>query len=194
VGVSEHSDVVLLRQALAGTKGARKRLVERVGPLIEARVQRSVARERQIGINGFEDVAQQVWLRLFDRDAHRLVEFDPARGTLEGYISKIAQSVIADLLKHRTGRAGVALLHEEELPDPSPSPEDRTAARQLARRVRDDLMAVLPVKGQLVLKLLYDDFKTEHEAAEIMGVSLQVVANWKHKIKTLALDFRKKYE
>jgi RNA polymerase sigma factor (sigma-70 family) len=188
----EHPDVVLLRQALEGDKRARKRLFERVQPLIEARIKRAVSRTAPIGINGFDDVAQQVWLRLLDRDAHRLQAFDPNRGTLEGYISRIASSEVIDLSKRP--KLSVAPLHEHQLQDPSPDAEARTMAKDLARRLRIHLDEVLTLRGRLLLRLLHDDGRSEEEAAEIMGVSKQVVANWKHKIKRLALEFRKKDE
>ena len=178
---------------MSGNRRARRRLVDRVNPLIEARVHQSVSREKRIGINGYDDITQQVWVRLFDRDAHRLHGFDPERGSLEGYISTIAQSVILDLIKARNGRINVAVLHEEQIEDSAPSAEERTALKQLAQRLRLHLDSVLPTRGKLVLKLLYDDGREVDEAAEIMGVSNQVVANWKHKIKTLAREFREKY-
>jgi RNA polymerase sigma factor (sigma-70 family) len=187
----EHPDVVLLREALAGNRRARRLLVERVNPLIEARVQRSVSRARRIGINGHDDVAQQVWVRLLDRSGHRLQGFDPAKGTLEGYISRVAESELLDLLKRP--KVPVTIFpKDEEAEDPTPNAEARTVAKELAFRLRVHLDDVLPMRGRLILRLLYDDERSEDEAAEIMGVSRQVVANWKHKIKTLAHEFRKK--
>ena len=188
----EHPDVALLREALEGNRRARSRLVDRVGPLIEARIHRRVSKNKPIGINGFDDVAQQVWLRLFDRNGHRLQGFDPDRGTLEGYISRIAESEILDLLKRP--RLSVAdLPSEDELSDPTPGADVRTELKQLAEQMRVHLDTVLPTRGKLILRLLHDDGRDADEVAEIMEVSKQVVANWKHKIKKLAEDFQKKF-
>ena len=191
--MGEHPDVALLRVALSGDRRAKDQLVARVGPLIEAGIQQVVARHRQLGINGFEDLTQQVWLRLYDGDAHRLQKFDPGKGTLEGYIFTVAHRIILDLVKGRNGRMQLASLSDVELADASPSAEERTAFRELARSMRRHLDSVLPPRGQLVLRLLYDDGRADDEVAEIMGVSHQVVANWKHKIKKHALEFRENY-
>lgn len=191
----EHPDLVLLRQALGRDRRALRRLGDRIDPLIDARIRRRLPNGRSVDIHDLEDIGQWVWVRLFEREGHRLKGFDPARGSLESFVSKVADNLIIDRLRVQgEAQMDVAVLHDDEIEDPAPNPEERTSVREEARLLRAHLDSILPLKGRLVLRLLYDDHRPEDETAEIMGVSKQVVANWKHKIKTLARAFRENSE
>jgi RNA polymerase sigma factor (sigma-70 family) len=192
--VAEHPDAVLLRMALDGTERARRLMFERIDPLIRARLQICFSNGRPIDIHELDDVAQQVWVHLFDRDNHRLHNFDPQRGSLEQYISVIASHAISDLLRLRKTHLNPVELDDSETEGRSPNPEHVAEMREQAQKLRVFLRERLPIRGQLVLALLYDDGRSDDEAAEIMSVSRQVVANWKHKIKALARDFQKNHQ
>lgn len=174
------SDVDLIRQALDGSKGAAQELAERLDPVIRQRVE-ELRGSRADG----EDAAQRVWTRLLPR----LSKFSPDRGlTLEGFAAMIARQEVIDLWRCRSERFEVLVDSAPEPRDPS-TPEEWASVREVARRLRAHLDATLPVRGRLVLRLLYDDGRSDAEAAEILGVSRQVIANWKHKIRTIGQEF-----
>lgn len=186
-----HPDVALVRQALDSSGAARQRLIERLDPVIRARVRASVG-NNGVDVHGLEDLAQQIWVRLFDHNARRLAAFDPALGrSLEGFVGMIAQQEIVELLRRK--RLEQAPL--DAVPEPAGlDQERRLLSRDFGRRLRAHLDQELPDRGRLVLRFLYDDGRSELEIATIMGVSPQVVANWKHKIRVLARAFRKKHD
>ncbi len=183
--------MTLIRLALEGLPAARRRLAERVDPWIRDRV-RKCLNGHGVGANSQDDVAQRVWVRLLDKHGHRLRSFDPDRGSMEQFVKMIAENEIVELIRRPSREETVAHFPDlHTVQDTAPGPEQRVEAKEQALRLRAYLLSVLPVKGQLVLRLLYDDRRSEDEAAEIMCVSKQVVANWKHKIKVHALDFQK---
>lgn len=179
---------MLLREAVDGAAAARELLVGRVDPLIRAHIRVCMTNGHPIDVHEVDDIAQQIWIRLFDRDSHRLRRFDPSRGSLEAYIGLIARQGIAEI--KRRVRPTLAEVPVHQIEDPGPSPERLAESREQARSLRAYLASKLPVRGQLVLKLLFDDGRSEDEVAEIMGISKQVVANWKHKIRVHAGTFR----
>lgn len=186
-----HPDVALVREALDGSVRARRRLIERLDPVIRARVRASVG-NNGIDVHGVEDLVQQVWIRLFDHHARRLASFDPALGrALEGFVGMIVQQELAELLRRK--RLDVQPI--DVVPEPAGLDEERRLQnRDLARRLRAHLEEALSDRGRLILRFLYDDGLPPDRIAEIMGVSSQVVANWKHKIQVMARDFREKQE
>jgi DNA-directed RNA polymerase specialized sigma24 family protein len=51
------------------------------------------------------------------------------------------------------------------------------------------LDARLPPKGRVIMRLLYEDELSVHEAAQKLGIQPQVVYNWQFRIRAEARDF-----
>ncbi len=163
-------------------------LVDRLQPVLRARVRRFTRRrpDRRIGIEDEDDLVQSAWLRLVGDDGRRLRAFDPARGvTLEGYVGVVTERLLIDRLRGRQARRDEAALDhlcERE----ACSPEAQALDREALAGLWAHLEATLPERGVQVARLLHHEQRSADEAARALGVTKQVVANWKHRIKRAA--------
>ncbi|MCB9553766.1 MAG: sigma-70 family RNA polymerase sigma factor [bacterium] len=177
---------------LRGDRGAARSLLRRLTPVIQARV-RGTLRRRSSALAP-DDVVQEVWVVLMQDDKRLLRRYDPARGTsLEGYVGGIADRVASDAVRRSRAAKRDAARTVGGLPM---QVEDDTAAadisvldRDLLRRLFDHLEAALPRKGRLVLRYVFGDGLSTEETADALGVSQQVVHNWKFRIRQDARAF-----
>lgn len=191
------ADAALVRDALAGNERVRRKLVERLAPVIRARVRRALVNwpGRAVGPHDVDDLTNQTWCRLLEHGGSRLAAFDPAAGvSLEGYVSMITGQLVLNVLEqHRAGkrRAAGGTVDVDEVHDLASATEGAAAqeARQDLRAVWTHLHANLPERGRAVLELLYADGCDAESAARTLGVEKQVVYNWQFKIRQLARGF-----
>jgi len=192
---TEHEDHRLVRRALEGEAEAAAALIRRLMPVIRSRTRVMLSRDgRKLGASEGDDLVQEVWLKLVEDDGRRLRAFDAERGaSLEGYVGLLAQSEIRQLLRMRAAkkRGGhlVAIEAAEELRADIASPEEATLAGQLARRLGEHLDTELPARGRLVFRYAFHDHLEADEVARILGVTVQVIYNWQHKIRAAARAF-----
>lgn len=182
---SADPDLRLLRRALGGHGGAMRRLVDRLLPVIRARVRRRLGGppDRR------EDVVQDVWVYLLKDGGRALKGFDPQRGSsLEGFVGLLTERQIIDLQRvaGAAKRGADRVVHDAAALARAPdarTPEEVSITADLIDRLGAHLHAVLSGTGQLVFRLIYTDHCTPAEAAEAMGVTVQVVYNWQHRIR-----------
>jgi RNA polymerase sigma factor (sigma-70 family) len=195
-------DTALVREALAGDLRSRRALVNRLTPVVRARALR-VLRSRAVRrLDEVDDVVQSVWLVLWKDDGRQLRAWSPDRGiSLEAYVGMITERETGNHLQRVTAlrrgesqtdsfhAAGPSGRDDLEVAAPGASPEQVVEADDLTRALEAHLSAELSEKGRLVLALVYVDGRSPEEAARLLGVQLQVVYNWQHKIRGLARDF-----
>jgi RNA polymerase sigma factor (sigma-70 family) len=115
----------------------------------------------------FDDVAQEVFLRLLRYDAARIVEHPQA------YLFKMAANVVAEW----SIRASNRLAHEPRwlaslvAEDRTDDALDRDAARLEVKRA----LNTLTPRERAILKLYFEDGLTQAEIAEHLGVSFRIV-------------------
>lgn len=184
----------LIERAFGGEPQARSLLVDRLMPVIQARVRRRIGGLRPAV--DVEDAVQEIWLRLVDHRGAMLRKYDPTRGaSFEGYVGMVAERELGNYLeKARSQKRGghltaVESAEVEARPVSSPNPEEQAASREQLGRLARHLEAELPPKGQLVFRYLYSDGVAPNEVAQAIGVNVQVVYNWQHKIRELARRF-----
>lgn len=179
-------DLKLVRRALAGHGRAMRTLVDRLLPVIRARVRRQV---RDMP-GRREDMVQDVWVHLLANGGAALRAFDPKKGSsLEGFVGLLTERrIIDERRKAGAARRGAdRQVHDPDAIATAPAlstPEDVAISADLAQRLGEHLMRVLSGTGQLVFRLIYTDQCTPAEAAAAMGVKVQVVYNWQHRIRT----------
>lgn len=186
----------LIRRAMAGQGSAVAVLVRRLMPVIRARVRRSLMRQgKRLGPHDGDDLVQEIWLRLIDDSGRRLLAYDPSRGaTLEGYTGLIAEREIGNLrqkagAKRRGGNLVAVTSDDAKIPSAGASPEQQVEAQDLAARLGEYLEGELPARGRLILRYAFMDGLPPQQVAETLGVKVQVVYNWQHKIRTAARAF-----
>ncbi len=194
--VVEH-DQLLVRQALAGDAAAGDELVARLLPVVRSRARRARARDpRQKIPDTVDDMIQEVWLVLVGRGGERLRAWDPDRGlSLERYVGLVAEREITRLRTRAAAQKRGGHLRAlgsdalDSMTTPNPSPEEGLLARDLAAHLGAHLQEALPTRGQLVFRHAYTDGRSPNEVARLMGVKVQVVYNWQHKIRELTRAF-----
>lgn len=196
LGYGQKSDEVLVRRALDGHKGAMRMLVRRLVPVIRSRV--SVYLNRRGGRLGHQDVddlTQEIWLTLMERDGHLLRTYDAERGkSLEGYVGLTCRRELwrrnraLNAERRGGGQDDAPLEAAARTAGDSPDPEALAMGRDLLDSLQGHLEANLAERGRLVLAAIYEDHRSPAETAELMGVRQQVVYNWMHKIRTLTRE------
>ncbi len=191
------ADAGLIEAALRGERVAVRRLMERLTPVIRARVLRLTRGLPGPGGHDADDLVSEVWARLLESDAQRLRAFDPARGkTLEGFVSLIAGQLVitearaARAEKRGSGRAPEPLDAADSVPAAQTDAEGLMAQAEGFDALWAHLEGQLSDRGRLVLRLVYVDGLTVPEAAAALGVTAQVVYNWQFKIRGLAEAWR----
>lgn len=192
----------LIRLALKGQSTAVRLMTRRLLPVIHARVGAYFSRRagRRVAAHDAEDLAQEIWTELLRDDGRLLRAYDPQRGkTLEGYVGLLCRRELwrreqeAGRLKRGSG-APADDLDDVPVPDGLPGPERDVLGRDLAATLRAHLHAVLPPRGRAVLAFVFEDELDPKEAASALGVELQVVYNWQHRIRQESRAFLARQE
>ena len=161
--------------------------------VVRARTRRLLDRKGR-SRDELDDLAQDVWLWLIDRDGKALRGYDPERGmTLEGFVGLLTERQVLDRLRVMGAqKRGAGVTHADVNDTPIAAiedPEARTIAQDLAIRLGEHLQAQLPPKGRLVYRYAWQDGHSPNEIARLMGVDRQVVYNWQHKVRALVRSF-----
>lgn len=172
-----------------------RRLVDRLTPVIQARVARVVLATRLAGgshgaRSQVEDLTQEVFLLLFADSGRVLRSWQPERGlSLENFVGLVARRRAISVL--RTGRtapwrADPTLDEEPEEPAPQAGPEEEAASRQelrlLLRRLREELS---PLGWQLFDLLLVKECPVA-EVERRTGMSRDALYAWRSRLRRLA--------
>ncbi len=171
---------------IRGDRNAARSMLRRLTPVIQSRV-RSTLRRRSSSLSP-DDVVQEVWVTLMQDDKRLLRRYDPARGSsLEGYVGGIADRVTSDAVRRsRAGKRDVARTVSglpSQVEDARGAVDRPILDRDLLERLFTHLEETLPRKGRLVLRCVFGDGLSTREAADALGVSQQVVHNWKFRIR-----------
>lgn len=187
----------LIAAAIDGDRWAATELARQIGPAIRARVLR-ITRGRSAGAVDVEDMVQEVWGRLFARDAQRLRAFDPARGvSLPGFVSLIAGQAVLEIIdaqsaqKRRAPGGTTDIDDARSLAATGPAIDQHVLNRAQLDALWAHLEASLPPQGVLVLHMLFVDHLAPAEIVSRTGMKRPTVDGWKFKIKKAALAWRK---
>jgi RNA polymerase sigma factor (sigma-70 family) len=172
----------LIRSATAGDPAAMRVLIARLSPVIAARVRRVYARRfRQIfGAEERDDLIQEVWLTLFDRNAKALRSYDRSHGlTLEAFVGLLAERQVMKLsIKQHAQRRGggrvlIALDRVEPTAPLSACPERSVAAVELEQQLCAHLLQTLPERGRLIWRYFVQAGSSAEAVADLLGVKVQ---------------------
>ncbi|WP_433502077.1 RNA polymerase sigma factor [Pseudonocardia halophobica] len=145
--------------AAAGDEGAWRALVERFGPIV-----RRVARGFRLDERDTQDVAQTVWLRLWEN----LASIREPRA-LPGWIATTARH---ECLRALRGRVRVVPLDESgpEPPTDHPDPDDALLRAEAAEAVRHGLAELPPVQRDLLALLAAEPDLTYRQIGRRLGM------------------------
>jgi RNA polymerase sigma-70 factor (ECF subfamily) len=155
-------DEELVRRVGEGDKRAASELVRRHLPRMVGLSRRMLGDPAEA-----EDVAQEVFLRVWKHAA----AWKPGQAKFETWMHRVAMNLCLDRLR-RSGRNGGEV--SPETPDMRASATKALDDRQRRDRVRDALQK-LPERQRAALVLCYYQERTNIEAAEILGVSVDAL-------------------
>lgn len=155
-------DEELVRRVGAGDKRAASELVRRHLPRMVGLARRMLGDPTEA-----EDVAQEVFLRVWKHAA----AWKPGQAKFETWMHRVAMNLCLDRLRRR-GRQGGEV--SPETPDARASATRALDDRQRRDRVREALQD-LPERQRAALVLCYYQERTNIEAAEILGVSVDAL-------------------
>lgn len=163
-----------LERCLRGESGAADAFVDAAVPLVHAVVERLLRSGASCDPSASaEDIAQEVFLKLFREDMRLLRAYDPARASAATWLAVVARSVAIDILRRkRPPTASLESASEEQAraedPDGAPEPP----------RVPEGLLSA---RQMLVMQLLYEKGLGVREAARALGIEEQSVRSLRHK-------------
>ncbi|HVV01761.1 MAG TPA: sigma-70 family RNA polymerase sigma factor [Verrucomicrobiae bacterium] len=166
----ERTEAELIAAVLKGDAASFEPLVEKYSPRVFATARRYARRESEV-----EDIAQEVWLKAFQK----LGSFR-GEAPFEHWLMRLAVRTCYDFLRgHRRNREqAFSELSEPESDwlerfanEPETASVDADAARQLVNRVLDEMSP----PARLIITLLEIEDKSVKEIAEITGWSVPLV-------------------
>jgi RNA polymerase sigma-70 factor (ECF subfamily) len=179
-------------------------LVDRLTPIIQARVARALLVRRPPGSGRnvqqeVGDLTQDVFLSLFTDGARTLRSWAPERAlSLENFVGLVAQRQACSLL--RTGKTSPFATEPEELATldrlapPAAAPEAVVASREQLALLLDRLRESLSPRGlELFYRLLVYEEPVEQVRAAT-GMSADAVYSWRNRVGRLLRRFAAELE
>lgn len=187
-------DRELVAAAVGGQRAAVARLVARLTPVIQARVARCVLRYKprsgQVR-QDVDDLAQDVFLRLFEDGGKVLSSWDPARGlSLENFAGLVAERLAISSL--RTGKRNPWREDEADeealaaLPSAEVGPAEQVASGDFLGRLHERLRETLTPLGMQLFNLLYVEERTVEEVCAATQLSADAVYAWRSRLRRTA--------
>lgn len=187
----------LVRRALAGDQAALTRLVAVLTPVIQARVARTLWAHRFRLAGGrdvrqeVEDLSQDMFLKLFSRDAHVLRDWQVERGlSLQNFVGMVAEREVLSFLgsgRRNPWREYPSFTAEElERQDPESDPEKVAAIREHLALLLDRMREKLSPLGWQVFELLFVQGKSLKEVRAATELSAVAVYAWRSRLRRLA--------
>jgi len=188
---------ILIRRALDGDQTALTALVALLTPVIQARVARTLLARRSLLAGGrgvrqeVEDLSQDVFLALFDRDARVLRSWEPERGlSLPNFVGLVAERQVLSFL--RSGRRNPwkeePSFTDDELDAEAPEsgPEEIVASREHLSLLLDRLRESLSPLGWRLFDLLFVQELSQAEVQAASGLSADAVYAWRSRLRRAA--------
>jgi RNA polymerase sigma-70 factor (ECF subfamily) len=166
----DRSEAELIAAVLSGDSASFEPLVRKYSPRVFATARRYARRDSEV-----DDIAQEVWLKAFDK-----LKTFRGEAPFEHWLMRMTVRTCYDFLRRhqRNRESAFSEISEPEedwlerfVADPSSASEDADAARQLVDRA----LAKLSPSARLVLTLLEIEDRSVKEIAEITGWSVPLV-------------------
>ena len=151
-----------MRLVQAGDQQAYTRLLDRHLNSVHAYVFRMTSNRADA-----EDIAQETFLRVW----HRARTFRPGRVRFTTWLYRIAHNLCVDEFRKRRATVDTEL---EAMPDDAPGADDLSIAEERRKAVHTGV-AALPERQRSALVLCQIQGRSNREAAQILGVSVDAL-------------------
>lgn len=186
----------LVERALDGETAACRTLVDRLTPVVQARVNRALERRAGLGRGRIVrqevlDLTQEVFLALFARDGRVLRRWDPERGaSLETFVGLVAEREVRSVLRSKRRSPWT---EDPTAPDDfsatsaAPSADRRVAGKEELRAVLDALRTRLSDRGLALFEALIVEGQPVDDVAAAHGMTREALYTWRSRLrKTVA--------
>ncbi len=183
-----------VERLLGHDKALLAELVDRLTPIVQARVARALLRRgdlRAFDVRAqVEDLSQEVFLSLLSGDGKILRSWDPQRGlSLESYVGFVAERQVGAIL--RTGKRNPwkedpTLDSELDRAAPQVSQEQTIVARDVLHRLLRRMEEQLSPLGRRLFELLYLRERSVAEVESEVGMSPDAIYAWRSRLRRLA--------
>lgn len=187
-----------IRRALAGDKVALRSLVDVLTPIIQARVARVLLRTGCQGRRGtvrqeVEDLTQQVFERLFEREGQALLDWNQDKGlSLPHYVGLVAEREVISILRSKRRSPYTERPTEDAQLEASARAEEGAEAglltRQMASTLCKRLEGSLSPLGYRVFLLLFRDEHAPEVVCKELGMSTDALYAWRSRIRKAARE------
>jgi RNA polymerase sigma-70 factor (ECF subfamily) len=188
----------LLPRALQRDPAAAREFVDRLIPVVHARVARVLARDARAkrARSEVDDLTQDVLVSLLENDGRALRAWDPARGrSLASFVSLLADHAAVSILRssRRTPWREEPAIDDEieaagaEHPGGAdPSTESVVASRQMLTLVAERLRSELTPRGLELFALLVVEERPVAEVCDRLSMKRDAVYAWRYRLAKLA--------
>jgi hypothetical protein len=190
--------IEVIERAHAGDRDATRALGESLLPVIQAAVARRLyplarARGRDPKAER-DDLVSGVWVKLFEDDWRVLRGFDPARGSLEGYVMTIADRHVLGVFRVKSRDPyGEVPMPDDELEaqsDPEIGLEQHSWARGELDHLYEFLRGRLDERGLLLFHMLEVDGAEVGDVCERTEMSRDALYQWRARFRRIARQWR----
>jgi RNA polymerase sigma-70 factor (ECF subfamily) len=190
--MATEDDIELVRRALLRPPSRSEELIRRIKPAIHTEIAHLLMRMAPAhGRNArqeLEDLVQEAYVALLDRDAKRLAGWDPSRGcTLDSYVRMVARTKALDLLRSRRRTPwqdeGVDAADLEEQTAPEGDHEAVVLARETLERVQARLHELLRPRDYAMFVSLVVEEAAVGDVAAAMGMTPAAVYQWSSRFR-----------
>jgi DNA-directed RNA polymerase specialized sigma24 family protein len=185
----EHADRELVLHALAHDTAAQSDLIQRLTPVINQRVRRSLLRHHA-GTDRQEvaDLRQDVFVRLFAKDGKVLRTWDPAAGlSLPGFVSLVARHEVASARRSRRRAPPPHDLSDPASLDEHAAPASRSLdscvdSRERLEQMVQRLSEQVSPRGVDMFRRLFIDRDSPQQISKDTHLTLGSVYQWRTRL------------
>jgi RNA polymerase sigma factor (sigma-70 family) len=188
----------LVDRALAGDPGAQRLLVTELTPTIQWSVGKMLRRWRT-GLAAardlrqeVEDMVQEVFVELFEKDGLTLRRWDPDRLPLKGFVGYVARIRTAEVLRSRRSPWREQPSAPDDLPGGTVrrTPEDDTGSIDLLRKIHLCLTAGFSTDDAHLFDLFFLRQLPPQHVADTVDRTLAAVYKWRSRLYEKARQCR----
>jgi RNA polymerase sigma-70 factor (ECF subfamily) len=201
MGLEERGTIQELEGVLTGDREKVRAFVERVTPVIQARVARLLLKNYRAAAGDrireeVADLSQEVFVALFAEKGRVLRGWDPDKGlSLLNYVGLVAHRLTVSALRTRKRNPFTEEPTEDAsfdvLREGSPSADAQVTSRDLLHKVFQRTEAGLSPTGRKLFRLIFIEERDVGEITGDTGMTDAAVYAWKSRLnKTLKAEYR----
>jgi DNA-directed RNA polymerase specialized sigma24 family protein len=193
-GSAADADLELVRAAVAREPESVRELVRRLTPEVQNAVAGVLLRGRGASVRReVEDLTQEVFLALFDKQGAALVRWDPEAGmSLNGFVRLAARRLTLSIVRSRVRNPFQHRLQDpadfDRAAAPDAAVEATLTSRQALLRLLDGMRSRLSPQGLEMFCRLFAWEQSVELVCQETGLGVEAVYQWRSRLKKLVRE------